>query len=138
VSLVIDASVALAWLFDRLEAREAAQAMKLLASLRSRRGLVPALWHTEIVNVLAVAQRRGVLSISKASDFLAGLDRLSITTDDSPVAPRKGQLLSLAREQSLSAYDATYLELALRTGSALATFDQKLAKARDASGIAAE
>lgn len=40
--------------------------------------------------------------------------------------------LNLARTSQLTNYDATYLELALRTGSPLATFDQKLASARSA------
>lgn len=43
--------------------------------------------------------------------------------------------MALARHHELSAYDATYLDLALRSGAALATFDRKLADAmREAGG----
>jgi len=36
------------------------------------------------------------------------------------------QILSVARQQSLTEYDAAYLELALRTGLPLATLDGKV------------
>jgi len=36
-------------------------------------------------------------------------------------------VLALARSYGLTAYDAAYLELALRRGAALATFDPQLA-----------
>jgi predicted nucleic acid-binding protein len=42
--------------------------------------------------------------------------------------------LALARAHRLTAYDATYLELALRRGAPLATFDQKLAEAARKAG----
>ncbi|MBI3092180.1 MAG: type II toxin-antitoxin system VapC family toxin, partial [Candidatus Tectomicrobia bacterium] len=45
-------------------------------------------------------------------------------------------LLSLARTYQLTAYDAAYLELALRTASPLATFDEELVKAAPAAGVA--
>ncbi|MCO6441660.1 MAG: type II toxin-antitoxin system VapC family toxin [Nitrococcus mobilis] len=43
-------------------------------------------------------------------------------------------VLALAREHGLTAYDATYLELALRVGAVLATFDGKLADAMRRAG----
>jgi predicted nucleic acid-binding protein len=47
-----------------------------------------------------------------------------------------GDSLHLARRHKLSAFDAAYLELALRTGLALATLDASLAKAAAAGGVA--
>jgi predicted nucleic acid-binding protein len=137
VRLVLDASYALAWIFARADAGEARQADAALGGLNSLEALVPTLWHVEVVNALVVALRRGVVSVSRATDFLARLDRLPIHTDDAPVSPRKEHVFALAREYDLSAYDATYLDLALRTGAALATFDKSLAHARDRSGVAA-
>jgi predicted nucleic acid-binding protein len=46
-------------------------------------------------------------------------------------------VLSLARAHRLSAYDATYLELALRRGLPLATLDGKLKAAASAVGVLA-
>jgi predicted nucleic acid-binding protein len=45
-------------------------------------------------------------------------------------------LESLARRQNVTAYDAAYLDLALRTGLALATSDEPLRQAAIAQGIA--
>jgi predicted nucleic acid-binding protein len=133
--LVLDASAALAWIFERADPAEAEHAKLLLAGLNERDAVVPPLWHIEIVSGLLVAQRRGVVSLSKATDFLRRLDRLPIRTDDDPVATRKEQVFALAREHALSAYDAIYLDLALRMGAALATFDRRLMRARDAAGV---
>jgi predicted nucleic acid-binding protein len=46
-------------------------------------------------------------------------------------------VLSLARAHRLSAYDAAYLELALRRGLPLATLDDKLRAAASALGVPA-
>jgi predicted nucleic acid-binding protein len=46
-------------------------------------------------------------------------------------------VLSLARAYRLSAYDAAYLELALRRGLPLATLDDKLRAAASAAGVPA-
>ena len=48
-----------------------------------------------------------------------------------------GDTLHLARRYKLSAYDAAYLELALRTGLPLATLDADLEKAAQAAGVEA-
>ncbi|WP_233472371.1 type II toxin-antitoxin system VapC family toxin [Cupriavidus respiraculi] len=40
----------------------------------------------------------------------------------------------MAREHSLTAYDATYLDLALRNGAVLATLDKALARAMHHAG----
>jgi predicted nucleic acid-binding protein len=43
--------------------------------------------------------------------------------------------LQLARRYKLSAYDASYLELALRRGIPLATLDEDLQKAAKKAGV---
>ena len=44
-------------------------------------------------------------------------------------------LLTLARENKLTVYDASYLELALRLGCGLATLDRALGSATLARGV---
>ncbi len=136
MSLVLDASAALAWAFERADAEEAREARVLLDRLAADETLVPELWHLEVLNALVVAQRRQAISAAQASDYLVRLDGLPIRTHPASVADRKDVLFGLAREYQLSAYDAAYLDLALRTGSALATFDRRLAAARDKAGVA--
>jgi len=56
------------------------------------------------------------------------VNNLPVTTDmDDSRALR--EVLSLARAESLTTYDATYLELAMRHGIPLATLDKALIKA---------
>jgi predicted nucleic acid-binding protein len=135
VTLVLDASAALAWIFERADAAEAAHSKAVLKDLKHRPVFVPILWHIEVLNALVVAQRRGVVSTSKAVDFLTKLNRLPIQTDEIAVPSRKAPIFTLATQYGLSAYDATYLELALRIGAALATFDKKLMQACRMAGI---
>jgi len=54
----------------------------------------------------------------------------------SPISIRSLQAMKAGQEKFsvLTAYDATYLELALRTGSTLATFDTRLAAAMKQAG----
>jgi predicted nucleic acid-binding protein len=135
VSFVLDASAALAWVFERTDPAEALEARSLLDRLRTDEAIVPELWHLEVLNALIVGCRRGFISTAKAIDFLNRLDGLPIRTHGASPAERREQLFSLAREHDLSAYDAAYLDLALRTRSALATFDRRLATARDNAGL---
>ena len=134
MTLVLDASLALGWIFERAIPTEAEEANRVLVHLSDRQAVVPPLWHVEVLNALATAQRRGLITVSKAIAFIARLDRLPIRTD-SAIPPRPEHVLSLAREHRLSAYDAIYLDLALRMRAALATFDKRLARARDKAGV---
>ncbi|HLZ51757.1 MAG TPA: type II toxin-antitoxin system VapC family toxin [Candidatus Acidoferrum sp.] len=131
---VLDASVALAWVLDipipvyALEVRQ-----QILAG---KRGLVPALWHLEIANGLAMAERRGDLS---AADAETALDQIMITaasrldTDASLVPARDA--LGNARSFQLTSYDAVYLDLARREGLPLATIDKGLRAAAVKAGV---
>ncbi|TVQ86941.1 MAG: VapC toxin family PIN domain ribonuclease, partial [Chromatiaceae bacterium] len=59
---------------------------------------------------------------------------LPIVTDEAEISHRQESIMALGRQFQLTAYDATYLELALRTDSTLATFDTKLATAMQQAG----
>jgi predicted nucleic acid-binding protein len=135
VSLVLDASSALAWIFERTDLEERGLADHLLEMLLTDDVLVPALWHAEVANALLVAERRGVVGEARVIDYLHRLSRLPIVTDDVSVSARQELVMALGREHRLSAYDATYLELALRTGSTLASFDGKLLAAARTAGV---
>ncbi len=129
MSVVLDASAALAWIFERTDSAQAAQANHLLADLVKQPAWVPSLWYTEVANALLTAERRGVVKEAQVVDYLARLSRLPIQADDLTVACRQEAVIALGRQLQLTAYDATYLELALRNGARLATFDAKLAAA---------
>jgi len=132
IGAVVDASVALAWCFPD-EASEYADAV--LVGLEGRTLLVPAVWPLEITNALAVAERRKRLSPAEIQRFIELLGGLTIDQDSLPVARSVNGILPLAREHSLSAYDASYLEVAIRHGAPLATLDVGLEKAARKAGV---
>ena len=122
-ALVVDALVAAAWILSD-EHSEGAEALKIDIAERSM--LVPTLWWAETRNLLLMAERRGRIGEAATAKALIQLTRLPIVFDGEP---EEGALLSLARAHQLSVYDALYLELARRKGTALATLDKRLAAA---------
>ncbi|GHU29997.1 hypothetical protein FACS189497_09020 [Betaproteobacteria bacterium] len=134
MSVVIDASMALAWIFERQRTDEAERAQRILGEAGRVAMIVPLLWYTEVANALLVGERRQVVSEAQVIDYLARLDKLPIAQDSARPDARRDQVMALARQYRLSAYDATYLELALREGAGLATFDGKLADAMRSAG----
>jgi predicted nucleic acid-binding protein len=56
--------------------------------------------------------------------------------DDRAGLPLASDVLVLARQHSLTTYDATYLELALRLSAPLATLDRQLKVVAKAAGAA--
>lgn len=134
MKLVLDASMALAWIFERNNSKEAASANRVLSALSDSETIVPMLWHTEITNALLVAERRKMITEAQVLDYLNRLTDLPIVTDSLMIATRRDLILALAREYNLTTYDATYLDLALRSNAILATFDNPLAAAMQKAG----
>ncbi len=104
--IVIDASVALAWCFPD-EASGYADAV--LAALEDQTILVPSIWPVEITNALLVGERRKRIRQPEVRRFVELLKGLRIVEDSQSVADAVSNVLPLAREHNLSAYDAAYL-----------------------------
>ena len=128
-TLVLDASVAAAWLFDDENEPRADAA---LTRIESDTAFVPQLWHLEVRNALLAAERRGRIKAHEVEERLRFLRELPVKTD---TAPNLDRAFALARERQLSFYDALYLELALRRTGAVATLDAALARAAIAEGL---
>jgi predicted nucleic acid-binding protein len=133
-SVVVDASVALAWCFPDESSKEAD---RILAALKGRDILVPAVWVLEVTNAMLVGERRKRLRQPEILRFVALLDSLPILQDHQTVGDSVANVLPLARNYGLSAYDAAYLELAIRHGCLLATLDSGLQKAVQRAGVRA-
>jgi predicted nucleic acid-binding protein len=129
---VIDASVALAWCFDD-EATAATRA--LLDRFEGEHAEVPSLWHLELANALASSERNRRITPARISEFIALISGLPIVIDEQTPNFALSAVLDLARRERLSAYDASYLELAMRRGVPLATKDNDLAKASGRLGV---
>ena len=129
---VLDCSVTLAWYF----ADEAdAYADSVQDSLAPTGAVVPSLWPLEVTNALVVGERRGRSTLAQATSWIALLKDLPIRIDCETVSRAWAETLHVARTHGLSAYDAAYLELALRLGVGLATRDGKLKTAATSAGI---
>lgn len=132
MSFVLDASMTMAWFFPD-EVTDATRA--LLRQLRHTSAHVPAIWVLEVTNILLTAERRQRTTASQVARFARSLRSLPIRVDADSLATAFGPVLTLAREHNLSAYDAAYLELAIRLGLPLATLDVRLRNAASNAGV---
>ena len=128
--LVVDASVSAAWFLPD-EATPYTEAA--LQATVDREVCVPALWLLEVGNLLLSAQRRRRIDDAKRRELVTRAQALRLRVDREPVDMTA--LDELAARHGLSAYDATYLELALRRALPLATTDAALLRAMAATGV---
>jgi predicted nucleic acid-binding protein len=129
---VLDASIALAWCF---EDEATATTRRVLERLTVEAASVPAIWPIEVANVLALAERRRRITPAETAEFIARLESLAILVDEATVSRAFTRVLDLARQERLTAYDAAYLELAMRLGTSLASKDADLCNAAQRLGV---
>jgi len=131
-SFVLDASVALRWFLDNPVPSYANRVKQFL--IRGTRVVVPALWHLEMSNGLAMAERRSILTQADVEQAMIDIEQIVVQAvdTDSMVVPLR-QSLATARAFRLSAYNAVYLDLARGYKLPLATLDVQL---RTAAGQA--
>lgn len=129
-AFVVDASVSAAWL---LPDEATADTEAALEATVTHDVWVPALWLLEIGNLLLNAQRRKRITADKRRELAAAAAALRVKVDREAVTIPA--LDELAARHGLSAYDAAYLELALRRGLLLATRDDALMAAMAKAGV---
>jgi predicted nucleic acid-binding protein len=130
---VLDGSVTLAWLFQD---EKDPYADAIVAKLPHLEMLVPRLWHLEVANVLLAGERRKRWSQADTTSWLSFLSGLPVVVDSVTESQAWSDTINLARQHGLSAYDAAYLEIALRKKVPLATLDTRLEAAAIAVGVA--
>lgn len=130
--IAIDASVTLAWCFPD-EASNYADSV--LLALENQTVIVPTIWAVEITNALLVGERRKRIRQPEIRRFVDLLKGLSVVEERQKFAETVSNVLPLAREYDLSAYDAAYLDVAIRHEIPLATLDAAMQKACTAAGI---
>ena len=132
MSLVLDASMAIAWMFEDEHTPSVLAALQRVAS---EGAIVPSLWRLEVANALRTAVRRQRCPANYADGCLRRLGRLEIDIDVETDAHAWGQTRAISREEDLTLYDAAYLELALRGGYLLASNDRDLLAAARRRGV---
>ncbi len=132
--LVLDASAVLTWCFPDEESQKALEISERIA--QGDWVAVTPFWRHEILNALLVGERRKRLTRELSQAFIDDLNRLPIDVDEGATSAVVFDVTqALCRKHGLTAYDAAYLELALRGGHGLATVDADLHKAAAAENV---
>lgn len=134
MKLVLDASVALSWL-QLPSQTHSAQALAILKDLTDEPALVPSIWTLEVAQGALRIERQQQATPDMLAAFEARLKKTPVINESRPAATWLPRCVSLARKHGLTVYDASYLELALWHGAALATFDHRLALAAHACDV---
>jgi predicted nucleic acid-binding protein len=130
--LVLDASLSLQWFLEDEADRQ--YGLSVLASLSTKRAVVPFLWFYEVGNGLLMAFRRKRITLDQIDGFLTRLKALPI--EAAQQAPTELlELPAIAQKHGLTNYDAAYLALALNLQLPLATTDTDLRQAAAAAGV---
>ncbi|HEY6292556.1 MAG TPA: type II toxin-antitoxin system VapC family toxin [Terriglobia bacterium] len=130
---VLDASVALCWCFENQATPYTEAIFQMMADGSEAR--VPFIWPLEMANALALGERRKALTVAQTTTFLRELQQGPIEVDSAGLGRAFHQILAAARTHKLSAYNAAYLELALREGLPIATLDKDLRTAARTAGV---
>ena len=132
-AFVVDASVGFAWVYP---SQASAETDVLLEDVEAGATVVvPALWFLEIANGLLAAQRRKLLTGPERKSALEMLSALCVTIDEDSGHAAFHKTSTLAEKHGLSAYDAAYVEVALRRQLPLGSRDRALRNAAKRSGI---
>ena len=127
--LVLDASMALEWYVPG-SASDAALGKRAL--LDDHLAVVTPIWSWEIINFWAGRLHRDLVNAEEAEAMLLDMLALPFAVAD-PGSPET--CLKLCATFGLTAYDASYLQLALAMDSPLATLDKALIRAAEAVGV---
>lgn len=130
---VLDASVAVAWCFKEESTDFSEGVLELVSS--GVEVLVPSIWPLEVGNALLVAERKKRITLAQLTAILRRISGFPISIVAIDATQAFELILPRARQQNLSTYDASYLDLALREELPLATLDFELRRAARLTGI---
>lgn len=136
MQFVLDNSVVMRWLFDDGSLADARYANWVLEQLTNPdcQAIAPSVWPLEVANVISRAERQEVLKEAESVQFLNVLADLYVIVYTETAGRALDSTLDIARRYRLSAYDASYLELALNRSTPLATLDERLGEAAQKAG----
>ncbi len=127
-TFVLDASLALEW----FAVGASTEVLAKRSLLDDHVAVVPALWRFEVMNAVTTWRRRGDISHADCAVLLHDIMQIPFGTVDEGDPEL---VVSLASAHGLSAYDATYLRVAMITGDTLATLDAALKRVANEVGV---
>ena len=131
--IVLDASLAAAWL---LHEADAVPTSALVGFLATEPIMVPAHWPGEIGNALRRAVRTKRIATAEIEPIVRRLTLLSISVAQPLAISDIGHLARFALDHGLSTYDASYVRLAEMQRATLATLDSAMKTAARKVGVA--
>ena len=132
MNMVLDASITFA-AYHRDEVNPVIEAVIRGAALSG--ALAPPFWRVEIANILQVQVRKKRYGVDERDRILRDIANLDVSIDTASPDFLWSTTINLAHRHQLSAYDAIYLELALRRNLPLATLDGDLRAAAESKGV---
>ena len=131
---VLDVSYAMTWV---VEAERTPAGLKHFDSLKRReiQALVPSLWCDEMANVLLTVERVGKISKEQTANWVIFFQALPLEIFPANLAQSLTEIRPLAQDHGLTAYDASYLYLAMLAQVPLATMDRQLIKVAPKVGV---
>ena len=127
---VVDCSITLAWFLEDERSKFTDQ---ILGAIDLGEYWAPSVWRLEMLNGLMMAERRKRIDRARRIESVDQVARLNVRLD--PTLPNMTAVGALAERHGLTAYDAAYLELAVRQRFGLVTQDRELVRAADAEGL---
>lgn len=132
MSIVIDSSYSLAWIYsDEISS----SSRQILETVTSSGAWVPSIWPLEVGNSLQTAIRQGRIETAFRDAAFADLRLLDIKVDTETTQYAWSATLQLSQKFKLTLYDACYLELAQRKSLPLASLDKELRAAAKVLGL---
>ena len=130
MAFVLDASVAVGWV---VATQASAYGKRLRLRAKREPYHAPVLWRLEVVNAVRVLEKRRRMTPDAAEIAVNILDRMQPIFHNAPIP--LAESLRLARRYDLSAYDASYLALALELHLPIACTDGALRSALGRAGV---
>ena len=130
MAFILDASVAVAWVVGK-QATPYSRGVRLRA--RREPYHAPALWRQEVVNVIRSLMRRRAMSADAGRTAVDILERMQPVLHDTALS--LPDLLDLASRYDVTAYDASYLALAIELKLPVACSDSGLKAALTRAGV---
>jgi predicted nucleic acid-binding protein len=132
---VLDASIAFSWCFPDDPSENTPYSRATLKLLEQADAVVPEIWPFEIGNSIFISySKRKRITVEQIAEYVTLLKSLPIRVERRDLMANI-DLESTARKHSVTVYDASYLDLALRHGWQLATADGPLSRAALGVGL---
>jgi predicted nucleic acid-binding protein len=126
VKIVVDASVAMKWVFDEPESAAA-------IALRAEDLLAPSLWLAEAANAVWSRARLGDITAEEAVVYFSELANAPVASV--AMEPHLERALTLAVEIGHPIYHCTYLALALHHDTHVVTADRRFVNVASLAGL---